>query len=66
VLDPLGSPSWLGASLGVTLYPVALVGEDLIGARAAFAVPAVAVAAGSMLAGFVWIGRRDIPLEAAQ
>ncbi len=66
VLDPLGSASWLGASLGVTLYPVALVGEDLIGARAALAVPAVAVAAGSMVAGFVWIGRRDIPLEAAQ
>ena|SRR5688572_6804961 len=67
VLDPLDSPSsWLTASLAVTLYPVALVGQDLTGARAALAIPAVIVAAGSMVAAFVWIGRRDIPLEAAQ
>jgi hypothetical protein len=66
LVDPLDARSWAAVSTGITLNPVALIGIDITGARALNVAPAVILSAGSILAALTWIGRHDIPLEAAQ
>lgn len=61
-----GGPSWLHAAAGVALYPQLLAGEDIRGAAGLLAAPALIGAVVSLAYAFVWIDRRDIPLEAAQ
>ena len=66
LVDPLRAGSWAAVSTAVALNPAALIGIDVTGARVLAVVPALILSAGSMLAALTWIGRHDIPLEAAQ
>jgi hypothetical protein len=58
--------TWLTTSFAFLVYPPVLVGHALSGRDALVLLPA-AIGAGLTMAAAVWsIGRRDIPLEAAQ
>jgi hypothetical protein len=65
--DIAGSSSWWSAvPLAPTLYPPALVGNDVVALGARRGLPPLLLAAGSMIWALVWISRCDIPLEASQ
>jgi hypothetical protein len=66
LLDPLPASSWASAFIATTLNPAGLIGLDVWAMPAAMIAPAATLSAGSMIAAFTWIRRRDIPLEAAQ
>jgi hypothetical protein len=57
---------WSAIPFAPTLYPPALVGNDVAALGALAGLPPLLLAAGSMLGALVWISRRDIPLEASQ
>jgi hypothetical protein len=61
-----GGESWLSAMLAVLLFPPLLVGEDIVSPWGWSAVPALTIAAVSIVYAFIWIGDHDIALEAAQ
>ena len=58
--------AWLTTSFGVLVFPPALVGRALTGRDALILLPAVMVSACTVATAIWSIGRRDIPLEAAQ
>lgn len=58
--------TWLTTSFAVAVFPPALVGHALRGRDALILVPAVSLSACAVAAAIWSIGRRDIPLEAAQ
>ena len=62
----IGGGSDLHATLAVLLFPPLLVGEDIVGPKGWIAIPALVIAAASVIYAFSWIGRHDIALEAAQ
>jgi hypothetical protein len=55
------APAWLR----FLVYPAGTVGQDVL-ATPLTVVPALALAAGAMVAAIVWIERMDVPLEASQ
>ena len=58
--------SWPLAAAAVALYPVTLVGTDVVVQDAPRILPALVLAACSLAVALAWIGRQDIPLEAPQ
>ena len=66
LFESLDAGSWPEAAIALTLYPPLLVGRDLSGATGLLALPALMLGAGALAWALVWVGGRDIPLEAAQ
>jgi hypothetical protein len=58
---PAGVPAWLQ----FLVYPVTVVGRDVLSSPGTV-VPALTLAAAAMVAAAVWIVRMDVPLEASQ
>jgi hypothetical protein len=69
-LDPRSAghswQTWLTTSFAVVVFPPALVGQALSGRDALILVPAVLLSACAVATAIWSVGRRDIPLEAAQ
>jgi hypothetical protein len=61
-----GSTEWMQMATAVLVYPPLLVGRELAGADRLIVLPALLLAIIAVLFGIWSVGRRDIPLEAAQ
>jgi hypothetical protein len=60
-IEELVWPAW-----SFFIYPMGAVGQHLARAQVIAVVPALALAACTMVVACRWIARRDVPLEAAQ
>lgn len=60
-IEALAWPAW-----SFFVYPIGVVGRRLSGVEVMAVIPALIVAAGSMVLACQWIARRDVPLEASQ
>jgi hypothetical protein len=66
VLEAAGDRSWMETAITLLLYPPLLLGESVAGPQRAIVLSVLLISIGAMAYAFVWIDRRDIPLETAQ